>query len=157
MKKILIIPDVRSAHNVGSLFRTADAAGIDQVFICGYSPCPIDKYGRAQGDIAKTALGAEKSIPWSYHKSGAALLKKLKKEGVFLIAVEQGKLVVDYKKVKLPKGAAVAFVAGNEVGGISVALLKVCDVIAEIPMRGEKESLNVSVALGIAMFRILKI
>ena len=112
-------------------------------------------FGRSQKEIAKTALGAEISIPWEYEKNVSKIIKRLKLEGAQIIAIEQDKNSLDYKKIK-PK-FPVAFILGNEVKGISKPLLKSCDVITEIPMMGNKESLNVSVSAGVALFRILNV
>jgi 23S rRNA (guanosine2251-2'-O)-methyltransferase len=152
---ILVLENIRSAQNVGSIFRTADAAGISKMYIVGYTPDPLDRFGRPRGDIAKAALGAEQTIPWEHVKTISPLLKKLKKEGFQIIAIEQSPNSVDYKKIKNTQN--ICFVLGNEVTGVSKAALAQADVIAEIPMRGDKESLNVSVAGGIAMFRILNV
>lgn len=152
---ILILHDIRSVENVGAMFRTADAAGVDKIYLTGYTPAPLDRFGRKRKDIAKSALGAEEFVPWEPKRSIFPLLAKLKKETYFLIAIEQDKKSVDYKKVKLKKRNA--FIVGTEVTGIPKNILKKCDIIAEIPMRGKKESLNVSVALGVALFRILRI
>ena len=151
----LILFNIRSTYNVGALFRTADAAGVSKIYLVGYTPSPKDKFGKWRKDIAKTALGAEQTIPFEEIKSITRLFTKLKKEGFEIIAIEQDKKSVDYKKIK-PK-QKIAFVLGEEVKGIPNSVLEKCDVIAEIPMRGEKESLNVSVAGGIALFRILNI
>jgi len=140
---------------VGSIFRTADAVGIDEIYITGYTPIPEDRFGRAQKDIAKTALGAEKNIPWFQYKSVNRAISRLKKEKFNIIAIEQGSKSIDYKKVR-PQNKN-AFIVGNEVRGISKSTLEKCDAAAEIPMKGGKESLNVSVATGIALFRILNI
>jgi len=152
-ESILILPDIRSSYNVGALFRTADAAGISKIYLVGITPSPIDRFGRLRSDIAKAALGAEKTVPWEHVEVIGTLITKLKKEGFQIIAIEQSNTATDYKKVKT--SAKVAFVLGPEVTGLSSAILKKCDVVAEIPMRGGKESLNVSVAGGIALFRML--
>lgn len=149
----LILENIRSTHNVGALFRTADAAGISKIYLVGYTPDPTDRFGRARSDIAKAALGAEKTIAWEHAKTIAPLLKKLKKEGCQIISIEQAANSLDYKKIKI--GKQVAFILGNEVTGVSKKALELSDGVAEIPMAGEKESLNVSVAGGIALFRIL--
>jgi len=151
----IILPDIRSALNVGSIFRTADACGVPKIYLVGYTPAPIDKFGRANKDIAKTALGAEKNIAWEKAEGVDKLLTKLKKEDFYLIAVEQAKNSIDYKKVKIKNKTA--FIFGNEVSGLSEKVLKKCDIIVEIPMVGEKESLNVAVSAGVALFRILDI
>lgn len=150
---VVILPDVRSSLNVGSIFRTADACGIDKIYLVGYTPAPVDKFGRVDKQIAKTALGAEKSIAWEKVEDVSKLLTKLKKEGFYLIAIEQDKNSIDYKKVELKEKTA--FILGNEVDGLPKNILKKCDMIAEIPMKGEKESLNVAVSTGVALFRIL--
>jgi tRNA G18 (ribose-2'-O)-methylase SpoU len=152
---ILILEDIRSTHNVGSFFRTADAAGVTHIYLVGCTPTPIDKFNRKRSDIAKTALGAEDTIPWTYIKTITPLIKKLQKSGVSVVALEQSPESIDYKKVKA-KGA-IALIVGNEVTGVSKKALTYADVIAEIPMKGNKESLNVSVAGGIALFRLLNI
>ncbi len=149
---IVILHNIRSVENVGAMFRTADAVGIDKIYLTGHTPCPLDRFGRKRGDLAKSALGAEEFVSWEQKKSVFPLLTKLKKEGYKIIAIEQDKKSVDYKKVKLQKKNV--FIVGAEVTGIPKNVLNKCDVIAEIPMRGKKESLNVSVAFGIALFRI---
>lgn len=151
----LILYNIRSAYNVGAIFRTADAVGVSKIFLVGYTPTPLDKFERARKDVAKTALGAEKSIKWESVRSIKPLLNKLKKEKIKIIAIEQSEKSIDYKKIKQKNG--VAFVVGNEVSGIDKNILRLCDEIVEIPMRGEKESLNVSVALGVVLFRILNV
>lgn len=154
-ENILIIHNVRSVTNVGAMFRTADAAGINKIYLTGYTPTPLDRFGRIRKDMAKSALGAEKFVPWEYKKNLQALLGKLKKEKYQIVGIEQAENSIDYKKVKLQSKNV--FIVGTEVTGISQNILKKCDIIAEIPMRGKKESLNVSVACGIALFGILKI
>lgn len=148
----LILHNIRSGQNVGSLFRTADAAGIKKIFLTGYTPTPIDKFERPVKEISKTALGAEKSIAWEACSFQDCIVN-LKKENVQIIAIEQAENAVPYREkvVQFPA----AFVLGNEVTGIESEALKLCDVIVEIPMKGEKESLNVSVAGGIALFHML--
>ena len=155
MQNILILNDIRSVENVGAMFRTADAAGIDKIYLIGTTPTPIDRFGRKRKDLAKSALGAEEYVAWKYKKTISPLISKLKKEGFYIIAIEQDKNSVDYRKLKASSYELKAFLVGTEVTGIPKNVLKKCDVIAEIPMRGKKESLNVSVALGVALFRIL--
>lgn len=153
-ESVLILPDIRSAINVGSIFRTADAVGVGKIFLTGVTPCPNDKFGRVQKDIEKSALGAETWVPWEYKKMLIPLLKSLKKDGYTIVAIEQDERAVDYRKVKVSK--KVAFIVGTEVTGLDKKILKECDVIAHIPMHGKKESLNVSVACGVALFRMLR-
>jgi tRNA G18 (ribose-2'-O)-methylase SpoU len=156
-QNILILNDIRSVENVGAIFRTADAAGIDKIYLTGYTPCPLDRFGRKRGDLAKSALGAEEFVKWEQKKNILPLLAKLKKEKYLIIGIEQDKKSIDYKKLKVTSHKLKAFIVGTEVTGISKNILKKCDVIAEIPMRGKKESLNVSVATGIALFRMLNL
>ena len=151
----LILHDIRSAHNVGAIFRTADAAGIEKIYLTGITPAPLDRFGKPRKDVAKAALGAEKTITWESRKTIAPVFAELKKQGFEIAAIEQSQTAIDYKKYK--PSTNVAFVLGNEVTGITAAVLKKCDVILEIPMRGKKESLNVSVTAGIALFRVLNI
>jgi 23S rRNA (guanosine2251-2'-O)-methyltransferase len=151
----LILHNIRSVYNVGSAFRTADAAGVTKLYLTGYTPIPVDRFGKERRDLAKVALGAEKTLEWQYVRSLTALLKKLKKDGIYLIAVEQNEASIDYKRVKPCYPCAI--IVGNEVEGVPQKIVEQSDVVAEIPMRGTKESLNVSVALGVVLFRILNI
>jgi len=155
IENILIMHDIRSVENVGAMFRTADAAGIDKIYLTGYTPAPLDRFGRKRGDIHKSALGAEEYVKWESKKSLSAILRSLRREGFQTIAIEQDEKSIDYKKVKLKSKNA--FIVGTEVTGIPKKVLEKCDIIAEIPMQGKKESLNVSVATGVALFGILKI
>lgn len=154
-ENIVILNDIRSVENVGAMFRTADAAGINKIYLTGYTPTPFDRFGRKRKDLAKSALGAEEFMAWEYKKMICPLLVKLRRDGFNIIALEQDKKSVDYKKVKAKNKNA--FLVGTEVTGIPKNLFKYCDVIAEIPMKGKKESLNVSVSLGIALFRIINL
>ena len=148
----ILLHDIRSVYNVGAIFRTADAVGVSKIYLSGYSPTPLDRFNQPRKDFAKCALGSELSVPWEYAKSPAALLMKLKKSGFQVIAVEQSDRSVDYKKAKPAAKSLLVF--GNEVSGVSPSILKKSDLIVEIPMRGKKESLNVSVSAGIVLFRL---
>jgi len=152
-EKFVILVNIRSVFNVGSIFRTADALGVTKIFLCGCTPTPKDRFGRKRLDLAKVALGAEESVPSEHYEDVTKLLAKLKKEKVQIIALEQSPKSTDYRKIKT-KGS-VAMVLGEEVNGVSEKILNFADVIAEIPMLGKKESLNVSVAFGVAGFEIL--
>ena len=146
----VVLPNIRSAHNVGSIFRTADAAGVSRIFLTGHSPRPIDRFGRPDKTLSKTALGAEQHMPWEYIREPNTLITRLKKEGWRIVGVEQDARSHDYRQKIV--GGKVAFVFGNEVRGLSPALRTMCDELIEIPMHGTKESLNVSVAAGIVLF-----
>lgn len=151
----LILHNIRSVHNVGSIFRTAEAAGVSKIYLTGYTPSPVDRFGRRRKDIAKVALGAEEIVLYEQTASPSKLIKRLKEEKVSVICVEQTKEAVDYKKLsfKYP----VAFLFGNEVSGVSKKLMSHCDSVSHIPMHGTKESLNVSVAVGVFLFHVLNI
>ncbi len=152
----LVLHNIRSVHNVGSIFRTADAAGVSKIILSGYTPLPIDRFGRERKDFIKVSLGAEKSVPWVQKKNIASVVRELKKENYFVVAVEQDARSTSLFEYKPPKNKPLAIIVGNEVRGLSKQTLKLCDAVVEIPMRGKKESLNVSVAAGIALFTILR-
>lgn len=149
----LLLDNIRSTHNVGSIFRTAETLAISRIYCGGTTPTPIDRFGRKRADIAKVSLGGEEMIPWEHVDNPVELVMHLKKEGFHIISIEQDAQSVDYKKVKVKNKTLIML--GNEVGGISRELLELSDVVAEIPLQGKKESLNVSVAAGVALFRLL--
>jgi tRNA G18 (ribose-2'-O)-methylase SpoU len=152
-KAVVVLDGVRSVHNVGAIFRTCDALGIAKLYLCGITPSPIDRFGRERTDLHKAARGAEKTVSWEHVSSAPDVVARLHEEGYTVIAIEQSEKSVDYKSVSVSDKTA--FVFGSEVDGVSKDVLKQCDVVAEIPMAGTKESLNVSVSFGIAMFRFL--
>jgi tRNA G18 (ribose-2'-O)-methylase SpoU len=142
----VICDNIRSLYNVGSIFRTSDALGVTKLFLCGITGTPVQK------GVLKVSLGAENSVPWEYAKNTWQLVEKLKKQGLKMVALELGQGSIDIKNFK-PKFPC-ALILGNEINGVSPAVLKRCDKIIHIPMRGLKESLNVSVAFGIAGYLI---
>ncbi len=135
------------------MFRTADAAGFTKLVLCGITPAPVDRFGRVNKELAKVSLGAEKFVAWEKCKSAAAALKKLKKQGYKILALEQYKNSTPYFKFQT-RSSKIALVLGNEITGLPSSILKLADKIIEIPMRGRKESLNVSVAFGIIAFNL---
>jgi tRNA G18 (ribose-2'-O)-methylase SpoU len=151
--KFVILDNIRSAHNVGSIFRTSDGAGVAKIFLVGVTPCPVDRFGRPQPEIVKTSLGAAGIVPWEQVGDADAVLlvRRLRSEGVTVAAVEQTANAVSLDDFQVPEN--VAYILGNEVDGVSDALIKESDQALEIPMAGEKESLNVSVAAGIVLFK----
>lgn len=153
---ITILHNVRSQHNVGSIFRTSDAVGVEKLYLCGITPAPIDKYGRPNTKMLKVSLGAENSVGWESVKSTTHLIDRLKKQGYSIIAVELAPAAVPYFVIKRTKKQAekTAIIMGGEVKGLSPAILKRADIIAQIPMCGTKESLNVSVAYGIIAYHL---
>jgi len=155
MKTVVILDNVRSVMNVGSIFRTANALKIEKIYLCGITPTPLDKYGKPRNDFSKVALGAEKTVAWEHAENTKELLKKLREDGYYVLAIEQSEKAVDYKKINIEKEKNVAFLVGAEVEGISQEVLNEASVIAEIPMLGTKESLNVTIAFAVATYRIL--
>ena len=187
----VVLADIRSRENVGSIFRTADAVGVSKIFLCGITPTPTptaqfsvinlqfskQSQTKESDKIAKTALGAEKTVPWEYHKQTWRLLQQLKKEGYIILMLEQtpaSKNIFEYRNLKsrrrneskkLSDGQGkmaskisdkndIILVLGNEVTGISQKLLDYATSLLQIPMYGKKESLNVAVAFGIAAYTL---
>lgn len=150
MEFAVVLHNVRSAHNVGSIFRTADGSGASHIYLSGYTPTPADRFGRAQKDLAKTALGAEKTLPWEYARDVSSVLKGFRKEGWQIVGVEQDARAKNFRTFR--KKDKTVFIFGNEVRGLSKQVRNLCDVLIEIPMKGKKESLNVSVAAGVILF-----
>lgn len=161
-KIYLLLDNVRSAQNVGALLRTAEGLGVTKVLLCGITPYPLLKSGderppylaaKINRRIAKTALGAEQTQPFIYLKDSIAAANKLKSSQVKLIALEQHHGSISLPDFKLKtKEESIALILGNEIDGISPALLAICDTIVEIPMSGTKESFNVSAAGAMALF-----
>lgn len=149
----LLLHNIRSTHNVGAIFRTADAVGVKKIYISGYTPAPIDRFGRTRSDISKASLGAENTVEWENIGDIKKLIKNLKKEKFSIVGVEQDKRSIDFRKSKV-KGNVLVIV-GNEVDGMDKDTLDLCDHILEIPMLGQKESLNVSVATGIVLYSLI--
>ncbi len=146
---ITILDNIRSRENVGAIFRTADATGVSRIYLCGITPCPPHE------KIVKTALGAEETVPWEYHKDTWRLLEALKKDGSYIVGLEKTEPSQNIFDAEFPAGQSIALVVGNEVDGLGESVQKRCDAILSIPMHGSKESLNVSVATGIAMYAIV--
>lgn len=165
MKIAIILNNIRSSENVGSIFRTADAVEVEKIYLTGYTPAPIDRFGKFNTRLVKASLGAEKSVQWKKIKTLKEAIQRLKegnptspklqgtrKKKFRIIAIEQNPKSKNYKNFKYLKN--VAFVFGNEVTGLSQKDLALCDEIIEIPMKGKKESLNVAVAAGIILFSL---
>lgn len=150
---ILVLHNIRSTHNVGSLFRSADGAGVSHIIISGFTPEPVDRFGRPRNDIKKTALGAENTVGWTKINNIFDFIKQKKSEGYLVSAIEQHPNSVLYKDSK--NASKQVLILGNEVLGVDSSLLDLVDQIIEIPMAGEKESLNVSIAGSIVLFEIL--
>lgn len=147
----LVLDNIRSVYNVGAIFRTADAAGVTKIYLCGTTPVPIDRFGRTRNDIAKVALGAEETVAYEYFPTTLEAVAALKRANRGIVAVEQDQRSQDFKAFTVTKPTA--FVFGDEVGGVATAVLDQADAIVEIPMLGQKESLNVSVTVGIILYQ----
>jgi len=154
---VVILHNIRSLYNVGSIFRTADAAGVEKIYLCGITPKPVDEFGKPRTQLTKVSLGAEKYLAWEKVGSTARLLDNLKKQGYKIFAIEQSKKSTPYYKI--PKSyilnSKFCLVLGNEIRGLPLSILKRADKILEIPMQGKKESLNVAIAFGIIAFHLI--
>lgn len=157
MKIVVILNNIRSSENVGSIFRTCDAVGVKKIILCGYTPAPADRFGRENKGLTKASLGAEKSVAWEQAEGLKSASQKLKNEGFEIIGIEQSPKAINYKDLKsklVTRNSKLALIFGNEVEGLSKEDLKLCDIVAELPMHGEKESLNVSVCAGIVLYSL---
>ncbi len=143
---VLVLDNIRSLYNVGSMFRTADGLGVSKVYLCGITGTP-DQHG-----VQKVALGAEKTVPWEHASKTWALVEKLKRQGYFLVGLEKCPEAVDLPELRVRYPAAL--VVGNEVIGLTPALRRRLDRIAAIPMFGLKQSFNVAVACALALYQL---
>jgi tRNA G18 (ribose-2'-O)-methylase SpoU len=160
LKIVLVVHNVRSAHNVGSILRSADGFGVEAVYLTGYTPYPHSKDDerlphiakRVSAQIAKTALGADSSVKWRYERDISNLLSRLKKQGFLIVALEQTANSGNLTVFNPPR--PVALIAGSEVGGLDDGALNAADVTVAIPMLGAKESFNVAVAAAVALYHL---
>lgn len=148
---VVLLNDVRSLHNVGSIFRTADGVGVSKIFLCGITPTPIDDFGALRPQLTKVSLGAEMSVPWEKCARISTAIARLRKEGYIIVALEQAPNAIQYTELRDVDFSKIALIVGHEVKGVSLATLRLADHIVYIPMYGKKESLNVSVAFGIVV------
>lgn len=146
----IVLDDVRSLHNIGSVFRSADAFLIEKIFLCGITATPPNK------EIHKTALGATESVQWEYFKQAADAISVLRREGVHVLAVEQVEGAVFLQDFNPEPNKRYALVFGNEVFGVSVEAISHCDGCIEIPQLGTKHSLNIAVSAGIVVWELFK-
>ena len=146
----VVLDNVRSAQNVGSFFRTADAFGIEHIALCGISCTPPNR------EIHKTALGSEMSVAWSYHTTTLECVEKLRSEGYKIVAIEQIESATMLDNFCANKGEKYALIFGNEVDGVDQAVADVVDGAIEIPQVGIKHSLNVSVSAGVLMWEMFR-
>jgi 23S rRNA (guanosine2251-2'-O)-methyltransferase len=147
---IVILDNIRSMHNVGSVFRTADAFLLKAIYLCGYTPQPPHR------DIQKTALGATETVEWKYSASTKAAVELLKADGFTVYAIEQAEGSLSLNEAGNLPTEKLAVVFGNEVEGVNEEVLKICDGCIEIPQLGMKHSLNISVAAGIVLWELVR-
>lgn len=146
----IVLDNIRSHYNVGSVFRTADAFLTRKIMLCGITARPPHR------DIQKTALGATESVEWSYHESTADAVKELKADGYRIIAIEQAEGSVELNDFKTEKGQKYALIFGHEVNGVDQKILDLCDSCIEIPQFGTKHSFNIAVSAGIVLWELTK-
>lgn len=143
---IIVLDNIRSLNNIGSVFRTADAFLIEKVYLCGITAKPPHK------DIQKTALGATDSVPWEYAEGTEAVVEKLKSEGVFVASIEQAEVAIQLQDFTVQKALKYAVIFGNEVKGVQQTVVSSSDAVIEIPQYGTKHSLNISVSCGVVIW-----
>lgn len=142
----VVLDDVRSRHNVGSIFRTSDAFGVEGIVLCGLTPTPPHR------EIEKTALGATRSVPWTHETDALTAVRALQAQGYRVWCVEQTVHAVPFHEAPLPTDAPVALVLGNELNGVSDAVIAACDGCMIVPQHGSKHSLNVAVCAGVVLW-----
>jgi 23S rRNA (guanosine2251-2'-O)-methyltransferase len=147
---IVVLENIRSAYNVGSVFRTADAFLVESIYICGYSAKPQHK------EIKKTALGAEETVSWEYFKTAAEAIEKLKTLGYKIYAAEQAENSLLLHRLRSAPTDKVAVVFGNEVTGVEQSTIHLCDACLEIPQLGMKHSLNIATAAGVVLWELVR-
>ncbi|HLA56819.1 MAG TPA: RNA methyltransferase [Flavobacterium sp.] len=147
---IIVLDDIRSLHNIGSVFRTADAFLVEKIYLCGITAVPPNK------EIHKTALGATETVDWEYSNSVLSAIEKLKAEKITVMAIEQVESAVLLQDFKVEKDKKYALVFGNEVFGVSQEAIELCDGSIEIPQLGTKHSLNISVSAGIVVWDLFR-
>lgn len=146
----VLLDNIRSMYNVGSIFRTSDSIMIQKLFLIGYTPTPEKK------EVKKTALGSTESVEWEYHKDPIELIKKLKSDGIKIVALEITDKSVPYTSIT-KQDFPMCLIVGNEITGIQNQILELCDLAIELPMYGIKHSLNVAVAYGVAVYELRRI
>ncbi len=154
---VLILDNIRSVENTGSIFRTAEGLGVSKIICVGTTPTPLDRFGQKRADFAKVSLGAEEMVEWEWiaPENFQFTISNLQNDGFKIISLEQGPKAVQLQTFEASKHAHFALVVGNEVEGVSPEALEASEAVVEIPMVGKKESLNVAVATGIALYTLM--
>ena len=150
MPLVVVLDNIRSHHNVGSIFRTADAFPVEAVYLCGYTPVPPHR------EIQKTALGATDSVNWKHFENTQQALDELKAEGYQVIAIEQTEKTSLLQDFPISKTEKYALIFGNEVGGIEQEIIDQCHAVIEVPQEGTKHSLNISVCGGVVLWEFFR-
>lgn len=149
----ILLSDIRSVQNVASIFRLGECLGVSKIILSGVTPGPLDRFGRGREDFIKISLGAEKEVSWERIESPKEYILSFKKVGGIVIALEQSPKSVDYKEIEIDKTKKYLIIPGREVEGLEESILNLCDLIAEIPLYGKKESLNIFSALSVSLYR----
>lgn len=147
---VVVLDNIRSSHNIGAAFRSADAFGVDKVYLCGICAVP------PKAEIHKAALGAEFSLDWSYYPETMEVVEELRKSGYTIVSIEQAEGSVRLDRAEVAKGEKYALVFGNEVKGVQQEVVSASDIVWEIPQYGTKHSLNVSVSAGVVLWEVSK-
>jgi tRNA G18 (ribose-2'-O)-methylase SpoU len=147
---VIVLDNVRSQSNVGSVFRTADAFLTDSIYLCGITATPPHR------EIQKTALGATESVPWIYFTKTSDAISELKTKGFFILAIEQAEGSVELQDLKITEGEKYALVFGHEVNGVDQDIINMCDQCVEIPQFGTKHSFNIAISVGIVLWEVNK-
>lgn len=157
--RIVILDNIRSALNVGSIFRTSSGIGVDKIFLCGITPIPLEtakkfeNQNKKRKDFVKTSLGSEDEISWEYRENILEVIEELKEKKFEILTLEQDEKSVDYKDLKI-ENENIALILGSETAGVQKEVLNLSDKITEIPMLGLKESLNVTIAFAILAYKL---
>lgn len=154
---VLVLENLRSVENTASIFRTAEGLGVNKIICVGTTPTPVDRFGRKRADFAKVSLGAEEFVEWEYCRAEdlESKIQDLRIKGFNIIALEQGPKATKLKDFNAGNLEKFALIVGNETEGVSLEAMKASETIIEIPMLGKKESLNVSVSTGIALYALM--
>jgi 23S rRNA (guanosine2251-2'-O)-methyltransferase len=149
----ILLHDIRSVQNVASIFRLGECLGANKIILSGVSPGPLDRFGRERDDFIKISLGTEKLVSWERIENIEDFISNFKKEDGVVIALEQSSKSIDYKKVEIESTKKYLIIPGREVEGLDENILKLSDIVAEIPQYGKKESLNIFSALSVSLYR----
>jgi len=149
----ILLHDIRSVQNVASIFRMAEILGVNKIYLSGITPGPLDRFNREREDFVKISLGTENVVKWERLENVENFILDFKKENGVVIALEQSENSVDYKDIKIEEDKKYLIIPGREVEGLEESILNICDIVAEIPQYGQKESLNIFSSMSVACWR----